>query len=261
MDWVSGSSITQSLSFTAFEKMQLFNRFFPITLFCIIILSSFVYLKKPVEKFLTVYSLIAVLWWIFLFPYSTYRHPFIGIITLCILAAILSVNLYSKIVETKKLAALPLKYLTASAVFLLMSYGFSANLIYAYIGYNDGVQFDLDGFRNRLFSPIQHDNSQKEFYSQLKKSVNESDTLYNASFVTRFYLNNPVYTVNSMYKDFDSPHEVNSPEKLLLITRENYPLGFEKIYKELDSLNYKRRLIIKIGNNELYGITKQTNLR
>jgi len=200
--------------------------------------------------------LIAVLWWIFLFPYTTYRHPFIGIITLCILAAILSVNFYTKLAATKKNTLLPLKYLTTSVVLFLMLYGFSTNLIYAYIGYNDGVQFDLDGFKNRLFSPIQQDNSQSEFYSKLKQTIKESDTLYNASFISRFYLDNPVYTLNSMYLDIDSKSESGVNEKLLLVTRENYPLGFERIYKELDSLGYGKRLIMKVGENELHGIKR-----
>lgn len=256
MDWVTGNSISQSLSFVAFEKIQLFNRFFPISLFCIIIAASIIYLKKPFEKFLTIFSLTSVLWWIFLFPYTTYRHPFIGILTLCILAATLSVSLYNRLIETKKLSLYTLKYLTVFSVLTLMLYGFSANLIYAYIGYNDGVQFDLDGFKNRLFAPIQRDNSQKDFYLQLKQLISDKDTLYNGSFVTRFYLNNPVYSINSMYNKINDDQIYGADEKLLLITRENYPLGFDKIYNELDSMGLRKRLILKKGQNELLGIKK-----
>ncbi|MBE2225838.1 MAG: glycosyltransferase family 39 protein [Ignavibacteria bacterium] len=259
MDWVSGNSIAQSLSFTAFEKLQLFNRFFPLTLFSIIIISSFIYLKKPFERFLTVYSVVAVLWWIFLFPYTTYRHPFIGIISLCILAGILSVKFYTYFSGSVGVNRYLLKYLTVIVVALLMSYGFSANLIYAYIGYNDGVQFDLDGFKNRLFSPILRDNSQKEFYAQLKQSLNKTDTIYNPSFVSRFYLENPVFTLNTMYSNFNDTLKSTHNEKLMLITRENYPMGFDRIYKEIDSLGYKKRLLRKHGDFELYGISKENN--
>lgn len=256
MDWLSGNSITQSLSFTAIEKVQLFNRFFPVPVFCIIIFGSFIYLKKPFEKFLTIYSLVAVLWWVFLFPYTTYRHPFIAIITLCVLGAILSVNLYNKLIDSKMYSQYLIKYVSVFAISFLILYGFSTNLIYAYIGYNDGVQFDLDGFKNRLFSKIEYDNSQKLFYERLKSTVNPGDTIYNGSFVTRFYMNNPEASIISMKSSLSISDPVGNAEKLFLITRENYPLGFEKIYKELDSAGLQKRLILKTGDNELWGIKK-----
>lgn len=149
-----------------------------------------------------------------------------------------------------------IKYVSVFAISFLILYGFSTNLIYAYIGYNDGVQFDLDGFKNRLFSKIEYDNSQKLFYERLKSTVNPGDTIYNGSFVTRFYMNNPEASIISMKSSLSISDPVGNAEKLFLITRENYPLGFEKIYKELDSAGLQKRLILKTGDNELWGIKK-----
>lgn len=257
MDWVSGSSITQSLSFTAFEKIQLFNKFFSLPLFLIIIYASFKYLKKQIEIFLTIFSVVAVFWWIFLFPYSTYRHPFIAIIFLCIIGALLGNKWYSENDNIIK-NSLAYKYLIISVFSFLMLYGMSANVIYSYIGYNDGVQFDLDGFNSRLFEPVKHDNSQKDFHAELKKIVSPLDTLYNGSFVTRFYLPNTIFT-----KEKISESLKNSPDgdtKYFLVTRDVYPLGFTKIYAELDSLaavdTLQVQLLLKMGEHEMYGIAK-----
>lgn len=257
MDWVSGNSISQSLSLTAFDKIQLFNRFFSVPLFLVVIFASFLYFKKPIVIFLTVFSAVTSVWWILLFPYSTYRHPFIAIISICILSGLLIYNWYN-ITDLKIKNSLRFKFIVISTFSFLMLYGFSANIFYSYIGYNDGVQFDLDGFNSRLFEPVKHDNSQKDFHAELKKIVSPLDTLYNGSFVTRFYLPNTIFT-----KEKISESLKNSPDgdtKYFLVTRDVYPLGFTKIYAELDSLaavdTLQVQLLLKKGEHELYGIAK-----
>jgi hypothetical protein len=252
MDWLSGNSVTQSLSFLAFEKMQLLNRFYPLLMIAAVLVLAPLYLKSLVEKFLYIFSVVCVLWWVFLFPYTTYRHPFIAIMTISILIGIITVKMYKSYIS-KNQVSVWLNSSVIAVLFFLMLYGYSSNIIYAYIGYNDGVQFDLDGFKNRLYSPVKNDNSQKEFYRKIKDRVSESDTLYNGSFITQFYLKNPMMSINYM----KNTAGINpGKENLLIISRENYPMGFEKIYGELDSAGFKRELLIKEGSNELYKIHK-----
>jgi hypothetical protein len=206
-------------------------------------------MQTPFERFLFIYSAVTAFWWIFLYPHSTYRNPFMGIISLSIIIAILLKKLYDT-VEVKKPIAV--KYVSAIAVLIFMFHGFSANLIYAYIGYNDGVQFDLDGNVNREFYPVSIDNSQKEFHATLRNTVMQTDTLYNASFVTVCYVNNPVANFEKLKESL----QASNGQKYVLITRDLYPLGSEKGYKILDSLNLSRKLIIKNGGFELYSVWK-----
>jgi hypothetical protein len=135
-----------------------------------------------------------------------------------------------------------------------MMYGFSANLIYAYIGYNDGVQFDLDGYRSRLFTNIEYNSTQKEFYENIQTRLRPLDTLYNGSFVSQFYLGNPVAPVSKLKESFS----VNpiQPVKYLLITRDIYPLGLEKGRILLDSIGANWKLEVKTGEFEMYSVKK-----
>src|SRR4030095_15062641 len=220
IDWFIGRSFSEAIGMV-FDKIQLFNRFFPLAVFIVIMVTFYSHMKRPVEKFIYIYTLVSILWWIFLYPYSTYRHPFIGIITLALMAAVLINRFYTNFAEKNTNLLMSLKYVSASGALFLLLWGFSSNLIYAYIGYNDGVQFDMDGFKNRLFSPVKYDNSQKDFYSGLKKIVPESDTLYNGSFVTRFYLKNPVLTFQKLKENFSNSKNL----KYVIISRDMYPLG------------------------------------
>jgi hypothetical protein len=246
-------SVSETLNVVMLDRVQLFNRFYSIGLFVIIMLTFGFYMRKPVEKFLFLFSLVSIFWWIFFYPYVTYRHPFIGIITVCLMAGILIFRLYEYYVESRQIRTLRLKFASAFAVFFLIIYGFSANLIYAYIGYNDGVQFDMDGFKNRLFEKIEHDNSQKDFYYELGKITSPGDTLYNGSFVAKFYMpGNPVCSFDKLKEDIRK-----SPgERYVLVTRGLYPGSFDKIHSKLDSLGGNKKLLIKIKGHELYQISK-----
>ncbi|HRE09256.1 MAG TPA: glycosyltransferase family 39 protein [Ignavibacteria bacterium] len=241
-----------------FERIQLFNRFFPLAALIIISASFSFIMKNAFERFLLFFTLITAFWWIFIYPLTTYRNPFMAVITLCFMAAVLVVKLYDYSLRKFPGKESLLRYVSALSMLMLMLYGFSANLVYARIGYNDGVQFDLDGFKNRLFSPVKHDNTQKDFHKQLKQSISNTDTLYNGSFVTRFYIPNTIFTFERMTESLKNSQP--GSEKLLLVTRDVYPLGFQKIYGELDSLvksdTLQKRLILKTGEHELYGLKK-----
>ena len=241
-----------------FERIQLFNRFFPLAALIIISAAFCLVMKNAFERFILFFTVITTFWWIFIYPLTTYRNPFMAVITLCFMAAVLAVRLYNFSQQKFTGKESILRYVSALSIVMLMLYGFSANLVYARIGYNDGVQFDLDGFKNRLFSPVKHDNSQKDFHKELLQKISNTDTLYNGSFVSRFYVPNTIFTFERMTESLK-----NSPqgsEKLLLVTRDVYPLGFERIYGELDSLvktdTLQKRLILKTGAHELYGIKK-----
>ncbi len=236
---------------TAFlsDKLELFNRFFPLPVM-VLALAIFPFrMKNSFERFLFLFTSITFFWWILFSPYSTYRIPFVGIITLSIIIAILVREFYEKSNGKKSTMV---KFATAISVIIIMVYGFSANIMYAYVGYNDGVQFDLDGTRSRLFSPVSHDNSQKEFYSELKNMTGAFDTLYNGSYVTQCYLENPIASIQNLKESM----QTNPARKLLLITRERYPQGLEKGRQILDSLGAPWRLALKNGDYELYVIKK-----
>ena len=104
----------------------------------------------------------------------------------------------------------------------------------------------------RLFFPLAWDNSQQQFHAELKKIVSPADTLYNGTFVTHCYTNNPVADLSKLNLSL-----LNSPgKKFVLVTREIYPLGLEQGYKLLDTLKLPRTLRLKNGEFELYTIEK-----
>jgi hypothetical protein len=231
------------------DKLQKFNRYYPIVPVLVSLAVFFFYMRSSFERFLFFFTSIIIFWVIFLYPANTYRNPFMGIVTLCIIIAILLVRLFETYKDKKPV---PVKY-AAAVVFLVFAlYGFSTNIIYAYIGYNDGVEFDLDAARNRLFYPLAPDNTQKEFYNEMKKIVLPSDTLYNGTFVTHCYLNNPVANYSKLKQSLVS----SGGEKFVLITREVHPFKFEEGYKIFDSLAVSKKLVLKKGDFELYSVTK-----
>lgn len=234
------------------EKFQLFNRFFPLPLFLIICAVFYFSTKSLFERALFYFSVITAAWWIFLYPLTTYRNPFMGIIPVCLMAAILIIKAYDYSINKFTESKYAVKLISAICLIFLLISGCSANLIYAYIGYNDGVQFDLDGFRNRLFSPPVQNTAQHDFYEGVKKRVNPADTVYNGTWVAQYYLPNPVCTFEVLKESLS-----RSPgEKYLLVTRDFYPLGFDKIYPQIDSLEVKKRLIFQTDQHELYGVSK-----
>ncbi len=256
-DLLAAKSTTVSAALVL-ERLQLFNRFFPLVALIVVSGLFCFQMKNTFERFILFFTLVTSFWWIFIYPLSTYRNPFMAIITICLMAAIMLSRLYESFIQKNPARVLLMRYVSAFGIILFMLYGFSANLIYARIGYNDGVQFDLDGFASRLFTPIVHDNTQKDFHRELNRIITPADTLYNGSFVTRFYTPNTIFTIEKFSESLK-----NSPkgsEKLLLVTRDVYPLGFEKIYRQIDSLvtadTLQKRIILKTGRNELYGLKK-----
>ena len=245
----TGDGVPQFSAVFLADKLQLFNRFFPLpVMLCALAVFPF-YMKNSFERFLFLFTSITFFWWIFFFPYATYRVPFMGIITLSIIVASLVHKLFQR---TEGNRTVTVKYAAAITVIFLMAYGFSANIIYAYIGYNDGVQFDLDGTKSRLFYPASRDNSQKEFYGGLKEMISLTDTLYNGSYVTQCYLDNPLADITKLKESI----QTNPDRKYLLITRERYPQGIEKGRQMLDSLHTTYQLGLKLGDYEIYKIKK-----
>lgn len=235
------------------DKFQLFNRFFPLPLFIIISAAFYYYSKNLFERALFFFSVVTVFWWILLYPLTTYRNPFMGIIAVCLMAAVLAVRVYNDLTMKFPAYQKSVKIFSVSAVLLLMAYGFSANFIYAYIGYNDGVQFDMDGFKNRLFSAPVYDSSQKDFYRGMNNFIGSGDTVYNGTWVAQYYLDNPVCTFDKMKESMST----NPGAKYMIVTRDFYPLGFEKIYRQIDSLGVNKELLFKTDKHELYRVLKK----
>jgi hypothetical protein len=104
-----------------------------------------------------------------------------------------------------------------------------------------------------LFSKVEYDNSQKEFYSELKTLVNPGDTLYMGSFVTNCYTENPVTNFYNLKESL----QTTPGEKHLLITREYFPLGLEEGRRQmLDSINASWKLELKKDDYEMYLVKK-----
>lgn len=247
-DLIAAPSGTLGAEFV-FDKIQKFNRYFPVGV-VFVSLGIFVFIMRTAfERFLFFYSAITTLWWIFLYPASTYRNPFMGIVSLAIIIAIMIKKLFDKSANHNPVI---IKYTAAIVVMIIMLWGFSSNIIFAYIGYNDGVEYDIDAARNRLFFPLAWDNSQQQFHAELKKIVSPADTLYNGTFVTHCYTNNPIADLSKLKESLG----YSSNEKFVLVTREIYPFGIEKGYKLLDTMNFPRKLILKKGDFELYTIVK-----
>ncbi len=229
----------------ALDKIQLFNRFFPLILFIIICYFSLYYIKSSFDKIIYLLSFIIITYWIFFFNFTTYRHLFMGLVPLSILFVRWIYSLYFEYNNLKIFNIINLKdgILKIFLLFFLF-WGFSTNLIYAYIGYNDGVQFDMDGFKSRLFSKIEVDNSQKFFYEEIKKIIFKDDLIFSESpYLTKFHFDNKVYEINKI-KEFVSIN-VN---KYVIISRETFLYSPDKEFKKLNDNNIDYNLILKIGD-------------
>ncbi|MCG6959774.1 hypothetical protein LJE82_07790 [bacterium BMS3Abin03] len=241
------------------DRAHFFNRFLPVIFLPFLLTGIFMWTKTPVERFLSLFTLLFFLWWIMYFKLSNYRVVFIGIIPLCFLLSAFANDYYRKALEAGKKSRRSLVYMSSAFVMALMLYGFSQNLIYAAIGNNDAVQFDLDETKSRLFTPVAWDNSQKEFYGEAAAILQSADSIYiptvgQACFVPQFYLGeNRIFDytllVNSL-KETDNA-------KYVIIDRTAFPLGLSEGYKKIDSLNVHRNLILKKGGYELYSVSKK----
>ena len=240
------------------DRAHFFNRFLPVIFLPFILIGIFIWAKTPVEKFLSLFTLLFFLWWIIFFKLSNYRVVFIGIIPLCFLLAAFANEYYRKALETGNKSRRSLVYMSSAFIMALMLYGFSQNLIYAAIGNNDAVQFDLDETKSRLFTPVVWDNSQKEFYKEAEAMLQNVDSVYipaggMACFVPQFYLGEN--------RIFDYATLVNSLKesgntKYVIISRTAFPLGLEEGYRKIDSLSVSRNLLLKKGEYELYTLSK-----
>ena len=248
------TSYNKGFSVRTIERIQLFNRFFPVFIFSSFAIFSITKLKNGFEKFIYIFSVLSILWWTFSFSFSTYRHLFIGLIPFLFIIAKTVIDIWdnylTKNISNKGL--LSLKYISGVFLLILMFYGFSTNIIYAYVGYNDGVQLDLDGYKSRLFKDIRTDTTQKKFYSNIKNYITQNDTLFTgAPFLTCFYL--PNNTVLS-YKKLEEILSLKNRSCYVIISREFFPLDISKGREFLNNLNIKSILILKEGDFELYKV-------
>lgn len=238
------------------DRTQFFNKFLSFIFTVLLMGGIFLRAKKPFEKFISLFTLFYLLWWIVYFWLSNYRVLFIGIITFCFLLAEFIYDIYRKYANdaSPKAAA----WIPALCILTLMAYGYSINIIYASIGINDAVQFDLDGAKSRLFIPVAYDKSQKEFYREAKNVLRGVDSVYIASggqacYIPQFYLGESrIFDKDFLGKSVES----TAGAKYVIIDRTAFPLGLEEGYKVLDALNVHRTLLLKNGEYELYSVEK-----
>jgi hypothetical protein len=254
----SGMSI--GIHFTAkIYPIGLVNRFFSLLLIVFILSFSTFIIKKPLEKFIFIFTILHVLFYIFAFQLWGYRHFFMAVIPLVFLASLVLVTFYkdyySKLTKTNKVIILLL-------ILLLMIWGFSTNITYAVIGYNNGVEFDLGGQRNQLMNwlhgKVEHDGSQQRFYNDLKKHLTSKDSVYVANIVISFYTtqyylpDNPVYD----FEHFKTALDSSRTKKYVILDIASFPPGLEPGGKLLDSLKVNMQLLVKEGDFELYSVTR-----
>ena len=241
------------------DRAHFFNRFLPVIFLPFLLAGIFMRTKTLLEKFLSIFTTLFFLWWIMYFKLSNYRVLFIGIIPFCFLLAAFVRDFYTNAIESGKKSRKTIVYISSACIFILMVYGFSQNLIYAAIGNNDAVQFDLDETKSRLFTPVAWDDSQKEFYIEAEAILQNADSVYipsggMACFVPQFYLGED--------RIFDYAVLVNSLKetgstKYVIIGRTAFPLGLEEGYRRIDSLNVSKNLLLKKGEYELYSVSKK----
>jgi len=240
------------------DRAHFFDRFLPVIFLPVILGGIFIWAKTPSEKFLSIFTALFFLWWIMYFKLSNYRVLFIGIIPLCFLLAAFVRDFYANILESGKKSRKTLVYISSACIFVLMVYGFSQNLIYAAIGNNDAVQFDLDETKSRLFTPVVFDNSQKEFYEEAEAMLQNADSVYipsggMACFVPQFYLGeNRIFDYSVLVNSLKETGNT----KYVIIDRTTFPLGLEEGYQKIDSLNVRKNLILKKGDYELYSVSR-----
>src|SRR5207344_1935004 len=92
-DLLAAKSTTVSASLVL-ERLQLFNRFFPLAALVVVSGLFSLHMKNAFERFILFFTLVTSFWWIFIYPLSTYRNPFMAIITVCLMAAIMLARLY-----------------------------------------------------------------------------------------------------------------------------------------------------------------------
>ncbi|MBK7380883.1 MAG: hypothetical protein IPJ03_18155 [Ignavibacteriales bacterium] len=104
------SGYDRGLSWVIVERLQLYNKFFPILVFAFIISSSIMLLKNKFEKFIFVVFLVMNLYWILFFNFVTYRHLFMGVIPACFLLTKVLIFVCSELSKGQKKELLYLKY-------------------------------------------------------------------------------------------------------------------------------------------------------
>jgi len=238
-------------SWVIIERIQLYNRLFPVMIFAIIIPFSLMILENKFEKFLFTIFLVMNLYWILLFDFVTYRHLYMGIIPACFLLSKILINTYHIYVKNSFANKTSIRISVIFSVIVLFSLGASSNLVHAYIGYNDGVQFDLDGYQSRLFNEIKHDMKQQTFYRNIKNQISSNDIIFSDSpQIGNFYISNKIYTLEKIndFKDFPG-------QKFIIISREAYPNIMEQGEEKIKHLNLRKTYSIK--DYSLYKIEKK----
>lgn len=242
---LSTSYHDNSYFFLKLERLQLLNRFFPLSFFLILVPVSFPLLKNKFEKFVFIFGIVTILYWTFFFRFVTYRHLFLGIIPFCYLAAIVVQHLFAYLTQKISLrSTLIVKLFSIFSFILFFTYGTSTNLIYAWRGYNDGVQFDMDGYQNQLFGKIEHDNSQQLFYHFIQSNIDSDIAIYTESpHVSKFYLKNDIYQLNRLpnQTSFDDPIYI-------IISREFFPNQIDEGFKQLKALQIEFDTVYQHGD-------------
>jgi len=225
----------RGLSWVIVERLQLYNRFFPILVFAFIISFSIMLLENKFEKFIFVVFLVMNLYWILFFNFVTYRHLFMGIIPACFLLTKILIFVYSELSKRFGKRITLFKIFALFSFFIFFAYGASTNLIYSIVGYNDGVQFDLDGYQSRLGHEIKPDLKQQTFYNSLNNYINTDDIIFSdAPQIANFYVNNRVYTLNKINDFNDSLYN-----RYIIISREAYPNILSNGINKIKDLNIK----------------------
>lgn len=233
------------------DKLQLYNKFFPLIIIILTTIWGTQHLRNKFDVSIFIFGFVATIYLIFLNNVSTYRLFIFSIIPVLYISTLLIYQFYKE--QYRSSFTKFQKFIVVILVFISFLYGITTNYKYARIGYNDGVQFDLDGFKGRLFTPIEHDSSQKLFYESLKNIISDDDIIFTPSpYLTNFYLSNKVYDLSQIFNS-----DIKGNNYYAIISRESYPNEILKGYGELKKVvkNFEEYLII--GDFHLLTIKKE----
>ncbi len=242
-----GSSFIYSRSGTYnFDHIQLFDNIIPIVVFLCISLLFIRKRRTGFDLFIYLISTVNCIWWMVFYNMATFRHLFLGLIPFAYITAKTISELNTEFAQKREgKGFLQSPLVLIGVLFLLINAGYM-NLTGAYIGYNDGVQFQYSGAKSRLFKSVVTDTSQKDFYNYATQVIGIDDVIYNGNpFYTDFYLGIKAES----YKEIRQEAE---KKQWLIICREDYPLGLEQAYKDIKNMPGDKMLVFKTGDYELY---------
>lgn len=236
------------------DRLSLFNKFIPLPLVLLVMTIAWKYLKTEGEELVITFVLVFFIYWILFFNFSTYRHIMLGIVPFAFIISIVVIRIFNENIKDSMMLRPIHKFLVYIPIILLFIYGASSNLIYAYIGNNDGVQFDITGEKSRIWIKPEHLTDQRDFYHYLQDNHFESELYSPSPHLAYCYLDKFIYSIDYFVKS-------SKIDGYAIISRTDFPIDLSEGVKFLKNNKLYYKLIKKIGGYELYYISKNVQYK